>query len=172
MMVAPLSWVRTSEDLRSPSSYCFGALADIHALASARNAASCGVSSKFMAALSLGTFPGCCAALLRCAADPGSICGSRLREAAQRALHRVRDTRNSLRRVLLAHAVDQLIFPIGQAAEPERRRVGAAVVHVAVELPGEAPAGMDLDVCLCPVLERLPRADPRCGRRLPQFRRL
>ena len=48
-MLAPFSAVRPSEDLRSSSSYCFGALAAIHALASARNAASCGVSSKFMA---------------------------------------------------------------------------------------------------------------------------
>ena len=48
-MLAPLSWVRPSEDLRSSSSYCFGALAAIQAFASARNAASCGVSSKFMA---------------------------------------------------------------------------------------------------------------------------
>src|SRR3982075_1672138 len=47
-MLAPLSWLRPSEDLRRSSSYCFGALAAIHALASARNAASCGVSSKFM----------------------------------------------------------------------------------------------------------------------------
>src|SRR4051794_27008787 len=47
-MLAPFSWVRPSDDLRSSSSYCFGALAAIQALASARNAASCGVSSKFM----------------------------------------------------------------------------------------------------------------------------
>src|SRR4029077_714883 len=47
-MLAPLSAVRPSEDLRSSSSYCLGALADIQALASVRNAASCGVSSKFM----------------------------------------------------------------------------------------------------------------------------
>src|SRR5450755_2757129 len=47
-MLAPLSWVRPSEDFFSSSSYCFGALADIQALASARNAASCGVSSKFI----------------------------------------------------------------------------------------------------------------------------
>src|SRR6266480_263761 len=47
-ILAPLSWVRPSEDFFSSSSYCLGALAEIHAFASARNAASCGVSSKFM----------------------------------------------------------------------------------------------------------------------------
>src|ERR1043166_7174040 len=52
-MLAPLSTVRPSEDFRSSSSYCFGALAEIHALASARNAASCGVSSQFMALLAV-----------------------------------------------------------------------------------------------------------------------
>src|SRR3954470_18493581 len=46
--LAPLIWVRPSEDLRRSSSYCFGAFADIQAFASARNAASCGVSSKFI----------------------------------------------------------------------------------------------------------------------------
>src|ERR1700692_4273255 len=55
-MLAPLSWVRPSEDLRSSSSYCFGALADIHALASARNAASCGVSSKFISRCPCSSF--------------------------------------------------------------------------------------------------------------------
>src|SRR5215218_7099039 len=47
-MFAPLSWVRPSEDLRSSSSYCLGAFAAIHAFASARNAASWAVSSKFI----------------------------------------------------------------------------------------------------------------------------
>src|SRR5688572_4848518 len=62
-MLASLSAVRPSEDLRSSSSYCFGALAEIHALASARNAASCGVSSKFMALLLqiLSVVPALCA---------------------------------------------------------------------------------------------------------------
>ena len=57
-MLAPLSWVRPSEAFFSSSSYCFGALAAIQALASARNAASCGVSSKFMTVLSSLSFPG------------------------------------------------------------------------------------------------------------------
>src|SRR6476646_3556445 len=55
-MLAFFSPERPSEVLRSSSSYCFGALAEIHALASARNAASCGVSSKFMT-LILQTLP-------------------------------------------------------------------------------------------------------------------
>src|ERR1700743_130164 len=103
-MLAPSSRTRPSEDLRSSSSYCFGALAAIQAFASARNAASCGVSSKFM----------------------GSI----------------------LRRVLLAHTLDQLVLPIGKTAESERGRVGAAVIHVAVELPGKSHAAVNLDVVL------------------------
>src|ERR1700759_4070878 len=98
-MLAPSSLTRPSEALLSSSSYCFGAFAAIQAFASARNAASCGVSSKFI----------------------GSI----------------------LRRVLLAHTLDQLVLPIRLAAEPERKRIGAAVVHVAVELPGKAHATVD-----------------------------
>src|SRR5664279_6065036 len=47
-MLAPLSWVRPSEDFLSSSSYCLGALAAIQAFASVRKAASCGVSSKFI----------------------------------------------------------------------------------------------------------------------------
>src|SRR6478609_8107297 len=47
-MSAPFSPERPSEVLRSSSSYCFGAFAEIQAFASARNAASCGVSSKFI----------------------------------------------------------------------------------------------------------------------------
>src|SRR5664279_5634988 len=43
------SLMRPSEDFDSSSSSSFGALASIHLRASARNAASCGVSSKFMA---------------------------------------------------------------------------------------------------------------------------
>jgi hypothetical protein len=50
-MLAFLSAERPSEALRNSASYCFGALAPIQALASARNAASCGVSSKFMTVL-------------------------------------------------------------------------------------------------------------------------
>src|ERR1700735_5415121 len=44
--------MRPSEDLESSASNSFGALARIHWRASARNAASCGVSSKFMVDLS------------------------------------------------------------------------------------------------------------------------
>src|SRR5690242_8677683 len=72
----------------------------------------------------------------------------------------LRITRAS-RRVLLAQAVDQRVLPIGHAAERERQRVGTAVIHVAVELPGEAHAAMDLDVVLGAMLERLRRADAR-----------
>src|ERR1700728_3733707 len=74
------------------------------------------------------------------------------------------------RRVLLAHAVDQLIFPIGQTTEPQRGRVGAAVVHVAVELPGKTHAAMDLDVVLGTMLECLGGADARGSRGFRQFR--
>src|SRR5664279_1558846 len=56
-MLAPLSWVRPSEDFFNSSSYCFGALAAIQVLACSRNAASCGVSSKFIS-LSLLVIPG------------------------------------------------------------------------------------------------------------------
>src|SRR6202051_3196521 len=128
-MLAPLIWVRPSEDLRKSSSYCFGAFAAIQAFAWLRNAASCGVSSKFIS---------------RC---PSS-------------------------RVAFAHPVDQRVFPIGQTTEPQRRRVGAAVIHVAVELPGEAHAAMDLDVVLGAMLKRLRRADASRSGRLRQFRRV
>src|SRR5882672_12205564 len=77
-----------------------------------------------------------------------------------------------LRRVLLAHTVDQLIFPIRKTAEPDRGRIGAAVIHVAVELPGEAHAAMDLDVVLGAMLERLRRADAGGSGGLRQFRRV
>ena len=46
---ASCSRMRPSEDLDSSASNSLGALASIHWRASARNAASCGVSSKFMA---------------------------------------------------------------------------------------------------------------------------
>src|ERR1700710_54515 len=44
------SRIRPSEDFESSASYFFGALASTHLRAVARNSASCGVSSKFMAA--------------------------------------------------------------------------------------------------------------------------
>src|ERR1700704_2221256 len=44
------SLIRPSEDFDNSASYCFGALASIHLRAVVRNSASCGVSSKFMAA--------------------------------------------------------------------------------------------------------------------------
>src|ERR1700694_3428547 len=143
-ILAPLSWVRPSEDLRSSSSYCFGAFATIQALASARNAASCGVSSKFIARCpsnpivvpaNAGTTPFCC-----------------------------------LSRIPLPHAVDQRVFPIGQTAERQRHRVRAPIIHVAIEFPGKTHAAMDLDVVLGAMLERLRRADPRRGGGLRQFR--
>src|SRR5215472_3596779 len=78
-------------------------------------------------------------------------------------------TTRKLGRVLLAHVVDQRVLPIGLAAETERERIGAAVIHVAVELPGEAHAAMDLDVVLGAMLERLGRADARGRSRLRQL---
>ena len=91
-----------------------------------------------------------------CAAVPGSRSVPALRRSvAPRPGHEL------LRRVLLAHLVDQGVFPIRQAAKRQRGGVGAAVVHVAVELPGEAHAAMDLDVVLGAVLKRLRRADAR-----------
>src|SRR6516164_1170132 len=122
-----MSWfcrrMRPSEEDESSASSSFGALASTHLRASARKAASCGVSSKFMALPLVW------------------LC-----------------------RIPLAHAVDQRVFPIGLAAEPQGERVGAAVVHVTVELPGETHAAVNLDVVLGAVLERLGRADAR-GRR-------
>src|ERR1700681_1502378 len=50
-MSAFLSLMRPIEDFASSASNCFGALASIHERASVRNAASCGVSSKFMGGL-------------------------------------------------------------------------------------------------------------------------
>src|SRR3954452_2903548 len=126
-MLAPFSAVRPSEDLRSSSSYCFGALAKIQAFASARNAASCGVSSKFMA---------------KC---PSS-------------------------RVALAHAVDQRVFPVRQAAERQCQCIGTAVVEMTVELPGKTHAAVNLDVVLGAVLESLGGADPRRRGGFRQFR--
>src|SRR3954454_12615554 len=168
-MLAPLSTVRPSEDLRSSSSYCFGALAPIQAFASARNAASCGVSSKFITVLFLSVGSpdaaqrSCGALLIRGPSmGPGSA-----KQREERCI--ASGTRELLRRVLLAHAVDQLVFPIGQAAERQRGGVGAAVVHVAVELPGEAHAAMNLDVVLGAVLDRLRRADAGGSRRFRQF---
>src|SRR5437868_11984684 len=73
------------------------------------------------------------------------------------------------RRVLLAHAVDQRVFPIGERAERHRGGIGATVVHVAVELPGESHAAVNLDVVLGAVLERLRRADTRGGGSFRQF---
>src|SRR6266550_8545783 len=64
------------------------------------------------------------------------------------------DARHSSR-IPFPHAVDQRVFPIRQTAKPERRRIGAAVIHVAVELPGKTHAAMDLDVVLGAMLERL-----------------
>src|SRR5262245_51005651 len=134
-ILAFLSWVRPSEDLRSSSSYCFGALAPIQARASARNAASCGVSSKFMVALSY--FVGWVSRRRNppCFSDCGTKLVGYAERSARCAVRRANPPyRFTSRRVLLAHAVDQLVFPVGQAAEPERQRVGAAVVHMAVEL--------------------------------------
>src|SRR3954470_14253263 len=56
LATSTMSWffslMRPSEDLDSSASNSFGAFASIHLRASARNAASCGVSSKFIGGLS------------------------------------------------------------------------------------------------------------------------
>src|SRR5580693_8825864 len=52
------SRMRPSEDFDNSASYCFGALASTHRRASSRNAASCGVSSKFIGASSSLSFRG------------------------------------------------------------------------------------------------------------------
>src|SRR5437763_12019181 len=134
-MFAPLSWVRPSEDLRNSSSYCLGAFAAIQAFASERNAASCGVSSKFIFVLSL-----------------------RFVLARQ------------LRGVAFAHAIDQRVLPIRQAAERQRHRIGTPVIQMTIELPGETHATMHLDVVFRAMLERLRGADARGGGGLGQFR--
>src|SRR5258708_940510 len=157
-MLAPFNWVRPSEDFFSSSSYCFGALAAIQAFASARNAASCGVSSKFITALFPLAFPGCCAALLRCAADPGSINVGALwvpapRSSAKSAAPRPREL---LRRIPLAHAVDQRVFPVRETAERQRHRVRTPIIHVAVKLPRTTHAAIDRAVDLGPSLQPPP----------------
>src|SRR5258707_5833684 len=162
-ILAPLSWLRPSEAFFSSSSYCFGALAAIQALASARNAASCGVSSKFIRVI-LARHSGR-------SASRGSIRnpeGCYVESPGSRFAR----TGNTLRRIPLSHSVDQRVFPIRETAERQRRRVGAPVIHVAVEFPGETHAAMDLDVVLGTMLERLGRADARGGRGLRQFRRI
>src|SRR6266481_7853403 len=160
-ILAPLSWVRRSEAFFSSSSYCFGALAAIQTLASARNAASCRVSSKFIRVV-LARHSGRSAS--RGSIRNPEVCyieipGSRFARPGM-----------TLRRIPLAHAVDQRIFPIRETAERQRRRVRTPVIHVAVEFPGKTHAAMDLDVVLGAMLERLRRADARGGRGLRQFR--
>src|SRR6266404_6299249 len=175
-MLAPFSWVRPSEAFRSSSSYCFGAFAAIHAFASARNAASCGVSSKFISR---------CPSILqsspqkRAAVATGVQCYSGvwphlLIETSRSIGHRFRgdDTVCCLRRIPLAHTVDQCVFPIRETAERQRQGVGTPVIHVTVELPGEAHTAMHLNVVLGAMLERLRRADARGGRCFRQFRRV
>src|SRR5882724_1908557 len=144
-MLAPVSWVRPSEDLRKSSSYCFGALAAIHAFASARNAASCGVSSKFIRVV-------LCEA---CHSGRSAACGSirnpevtYLEIPGSKRSAAPRNDVSESSRIPLAHPVDQRIFPMGQAAERQRHRVGAPIIHVAVEFPGEAHAAMHLDIVL------------------------
>src|SRR5215467_14143037 len=61
---------------------------------------------------------------------------------------------------------------MGEAAKTERGRVGAAIEHVTVELPGETHAAMDLDVVLGAVLERLRCADAGAGGGFGQFGRV
>src|SRR4030081_3348909 len=148
-MLAPLSSVRPSEAFCNSSSYCFGALAAIQALASARNAASCGVSSKFMFSIlgrvsvrihgwvELSDTHHC----RRCC--DGYRCAQPLLRASK-----------SLSRIPLAHPVDQHVFPVRQTTERQRHRVGTPVIHVAVEFPGKTHAAVDLDVVLGAMLDR------------------
>src|SRR5262249_13578662 len=132
----PLITVRPSEALRRSSSYCLGALAAIQAFASARNAASCWVSSKFI-------FFFLSFRAVRSANPESRFTTSGFRV---RCFASPRNDVVTSSRVLLAHAVDQRVFPIGERAKHHCRGVGAAVVHVAVELPGESHAAMNLDV--------------------------
>src|SRR5215472_5831828 len=163
-ILAPLSCVRPSEDLRSSSSYCLGALALIQLRASARNAASCGVSSKFIGK------PQCVRWAERSPPFEFDAVGNAARcPPYEPSFAAPRNDAIELRRVLLAHAVDQRVLPIGLAAKPERERVGTAVIHVTVELPGETHAAMDLDIVLGAMLERLRRADPRGSGGFRQF---
>src|ERR1700759_4569849 len=109
-MLAPSSLTRPSEALLSSSSYCFGAFAAIQAFASARNAASCGVSSKFI----------CQSSPCRLRGGVGWGEGSETHLLCRHqfmgfaALYPSYALEPSLRRVLLAHAVDQRVLPIGQ----------------------------------------------------------
>src|SRR5215470_1750823 len=142
---APLITVRPSEALRRSSSYCFGALAAIQAFASARNPASCGVASKFMSQSSARfRFVG----WVERSETHGLVACVVMGFASLYPSYGIAASG----RVLLAHAVDQRVFPIGQRAERHCGSVGAAVVHVAVELPGESHAAVHLDVVLAAVL--------------------
>src|SRR5947209_8803273 len=161
-MLASLSWVRPSEDLRNSSSYCFGALVEIQALASARNAASWGVSSKFIV-----LFLGRCIRLAVSWAQRCPSCGSECHEGFCCSQH---PAPSSSRRIPLAHALNQRIFPIRHGAEHKRGGVGATVIQVAIELPGEPHAAVDLDVVLGAMLERLACTDARRGGCFRQFR--
>src|SRR5665213_420460 len=100
-MLAPFSPMRPSEDLRNSSSYCFGAFAAIQAFASARNAASCGVSSKFMVSI-LSRVPAYFVGWVeRSETHHFHQCRDGFRFALPILLTSI------LRRVLLAHALDQ-----------------------------------------------------------------
>src|SRR6185436_8640230 len=56
---------------------------------------------------------------------------------------------------------DQSILPSPCAAEHERKQLGAAVVEVAIELPGVAHAAVHLDVLLGRQVESLVGRDAR-----------
>src|SRR6185312_5125408 len=164
-ILAFLSWVRPSEDLRSSSSYCRGAFAAIQARAWLRKAASCGVSSKFIVNPPASVGLGRMGRAKRYPSPSAETVGFAL-------LNPPYGMSPNSRRVSLAQAVDQRVLPIRETAQSQRERVGAALIHVAIELPGEAHAAVNLDVVLGAVLERLRRADARGGGRLGQIRRI
>src|SRR5579864_3890769 len=167
--LAPLSAVRPSEDLFNSSSYCFGAFAAIQALASARKAASCGVSSKFMVRPSQTVAPHGEEALAP-SRTMWPDCGLILRDAASRLLWmRMNPSPRASRRVPLPHAIDQGVFPIRHRAQRERGGIRAPVIEMAIELPGESHAAVDLDVILRAMLKRVGGADPCGGGGLRQF---
>src|SRR6476646_2943457 len=58
---------------------------------------------------------------------------------------------------------DQAILPKPGAAERERQQLGAAVVEVAIELPGEAHAAVHLNVLLRRQEEGFVGGDPSCS---------
>src|SRR5258705_4588465 len=63
---------------------------------------------------------------------------------------------------------DQAVLPESGAAERQRKQLGAAVVEVAIELPGEAHAAMHLDDLFRRQVEGLVGGDARSSSNRPQ----